>query len=144
MRKRDAKKMPAEKRGLRYPVEFVAAELGVDAETLRRRCEASGFKLNGAGLTFAEAYDALTQKSEDAAARRRKNIADAENSEIDTLNKKGKFMFRDYYETAIRDIAVQTRVTVERATYIPKPARARLISDLKAGVRPPPATPSNK
>lgn len=135
--------MPGRERGLRYPHEFVASELGVDCETLRRRCGSAGFPVNGSGVTFSEAYDALSSKSESESARRRKNIAEAEASEIDTLNKKGLFVFRADHANAMKDSFVQVRVTVERAGYIPKDSRKRLLGELSE-IKPSIAEPSNK
>jgi hypothetical protein len=102
-------------KGLRYPVEFVAAELGVDRKTLERRCEASGFHLNGAGLTFREAYDALSQKSE---------------SEVNTLNLRNQFVFKTDHENIVKDLAVSTRVRIESAHYIPMESRRKLVKEV--------------
>lgn len=135
--------MPGRERGLRYPHEFVSAEMGVDCETLRRRCGEAGFAINGDGVTFREAYDALSLKSVSESARRRKNLAEAEASEIDTLRKKGEFVFRSDHASTVRDMAVQTRVTVERAIYIPKDSRRRLIGEL-AEIKPQVAEASHK
>jgi hydroxylamine reductase (hybrid-cluster protein) len=117
-------------KGLRYPVEFVAAELGVDRKTLERRCEASGFHLNGAGLTFREAYDALSQKSESDSAIRRKRIADAEASEVNTLNLRNQFVFKTDHENIVKDLAVSTRVRIESAHYIPMESRRKLVKEV--------------
>lgn len=130
-------------RGLRYPVEFVAAELGVDRKTMERRCEASGFHLNGAGLTFREAYEALSSRSEDAAAIRRKRLADAASSETDALNKQRKFVFRDDHKNIVKDLAVQTRVRIESASYITQESRRRLAKEI-AEIKPGIAEPSHK
>lgn len=132
-----------DKRGLRYPVQHVAAELGVDVQTLNRRCEASGFHLNGEGVTFREAFDALTAKSESESAHRRKKIAEAEAAEIDTLNKRGLFMFRANYESGIKDFSVQTKQKVLGAGYIPEDSRKRLVKEL-AEIKPSVAEPSHK
>lgn len=126
---RQVKRVAGQKRGLRYPMEFVAAELGVDCETLRRRCGEAEFPVNGTGIKFSEAYDALSLKSASEEARRRKNLAEAEASEIDTLAKKGLFLYRSDYVNYIKDFSVQVRVTTERAAYIPKDSRARLIKE---------------
>lgn len=114
-------------KGLRYPVEFVAAELGVDRKTLERRVETAGFHLNGAGLTFREAYEALSQKSESDSAIRRKRIADAEASEVNTLNLRKQFVFKTDHENIVKDLAVSTRVVIESEQQIPMGVRRRLI-----------------
>lgn len=133
--KRKRTVIPRERRGLRYPVEYVAGELGVDRKTLERRCEASGFHLNGAGLTFREAYDALSQKSESEAAIRRKRVADAEASEVNTLNLRNQFVFKTDHENIVKDLAVSTRVKVESAHYIPMESRRKLIKEM-AEIKP--------
>lgn len=117
-------------RGLRYPVEFVAGELGVDRKKLERQVEAAGFHLNGAGLTFREAYDALSQKSESDGAIRRKRIADAEASEVNTLNLRKQFVFKTDHENIVKDLAVSTRVKIESAAYIPMESRRKLIKEV--------------
>jgi hypothetical protein len=122
-------------KGLRYPVEFVAAELGVDRKTLERRCEASGFHLNGAGLTFREAYDALSQKSESEAAIRRKRIAEAESAEIETMERKGMTIIKTDHKNIIRDWSTKLRVHIESAVYIPMDSRRKLIQEL-AEIKP--------
>lgn len=141
--KKRVKKFPVKERGLRYPVDFVAAELGVDTETLKRRCVDANFSTNGTGLKFSEAYDALSLKSVSEGARRRKNLAEAEASEIDTLNKKGLFVFRTDHANTVRDIAVQTRTTIERANYIPAESRKRLIKQITE-IKPSTAEASKK
>lgn len=135
--------MPASARGLRYPLEFLAAELGVDQQTLLRRCEDAGFRSNGKGLKFSEAYDALSLKSVSEAARRRKTLAEAEASEIDTLNKRGKFGFLTDFENSMKDWSTRYRVTVESASYVPGDARKRLLKELHE-VKADPVEPSNK
>lgn len=141
--KKQIKRVPGKQRGLRYPVEFVAAELGIDCETLRRRCEEASFLVNGSGLKFREAYDALSLKSASESARRRRNLAEAEASEIDTLNKKGLFVYRTDHANAVKDLSIQTRTTIERAHYIPKDSRSRLIKEL-AEIKPSIAEASKK
>jgi hypothetical protein len=141
VKKQKRRLITRKERGLRYPVEYVASELGIDRTTLDRRCEEAGFHLNGAGLTFREAYDALSLKSASEAARRRKNLAEAEASEIDTLNKKGQFVFRIDHANSVKDLAVQTRVKIESAIYIGKEDRRRLIkeiSEIKPAIAEPP------
>jgi hypothetical protein len=136
-------RMPARERGLRYPIEFVASELGVDNQTLLRRCEDAGFGTNGTGLKFSEAYDALSLKSVSEAARRRKNLAEAEASEIDTLNKKKQFVFKTDHENIVKDLAVSTRVKIESARYIPIESRRKLIKEI-AEIKPSAAEASHK
>jgi hypothetical protein len=121
------KVIPRDKRGLHYPVEFVAAELGVDRKRLDRACEAANFHFNGAGIKFSEAYDALTQRSESDAAIRRKRIADAEASEVNTLNLRKQFVFKTDHENIVKDLSVSTRVVIENETGIPMEVRRRLI-----------------
>jgi hypothetical protein len=135
MKKRRCKNVPSSKVGRRHPLDFVAAELGVDRQTLLRRCQDAGLSCNGSGLKFSEAYDALSLKSVSEAARRRKTLAEAESSEIDTLQKKGLLMYRNDHAMTVKDIAVQTRVTVERADYVPKDSRKRLLKEL-AEIKP--------
>lgn len=137
------KRTAIEKRGLRYSHEYVAAELGVDRDTLVRRCSDAGFPVNGTGIKFSEAYDALSLKSTSEAARRRRTLAQAEASEIDTLNKKGLFVFRTDHANAVRDLAVQTRTTIERAGYIPKDLRKKLIGEI-AEIKPSVASSSKE
>jgi hypothetical protein len=122
--------IPREKRGLRYPVEFVAAELGVDRKRLDRACEAANFHLNGAGIKFSEAYDALTQRSESDSAIRRKRIAEAEASEVNTLNLRKQFVFKADHENIVKDLAVSTRVKIESAHYIPMESRRKLAKEV--------------
>jgi hypothetical protein len=141
VKKQKRRLITRKERGLRYPVEYVASELGIDRTTLDRRCEEAGFHLNGAGLTFREAYDALSLKSASEAARRRKNLAEAEASEIDTRNKKGLTIVRTFYEYGITDLSVQTRVKIESASYITKEDRRRLIKEI-AEIKPAIAEPS--
>jgi hypothetical protein len=137
------KRMPARERGLRYPLEFVAAELGVDVVTLRRRCEDAGFGLNGSGLKFSEAHDAWSLKSLSEAARRRKNMAEAEASEIDTINKKRQFVFKVDHENVVKDLAVKTRTDIERMSFLTKEQRHRVIKAL-AEIKPSAAESSHK
>ena len=127
------KKLSRRDKGLRYPVEFVAAELGVDRKTLERRVEASGFHLNGAGLTFREAYKALSEKFTAEAALRRKNNAAAENAELDALLKRKTFI--ELGVAMCSDVAVKTRVAIEGADYIPLASRHRLIKEV-AEIKP--------
>lgn len=143
MSEKRIKRVPGRERGLRYPLEFVAAELGVDAQTLIRRCEDAGFGTNGTGLKFSEAYDALSLKSQSEAARRRKNLAEAEASEIDTLNKKRQFIFKSDHETIVKDIAVKSRVEIQRMDFLTKDQRRRVIETL-AQIKPIAAAVSHK
>lgn len=122
--------MPERERGLRYSLEFVASEMGQDRETLRRQCEAAGFRANGQGITFREATDALLRKSETRAAINRKHIADAEASEVNTLNLRKQFVFKADHENIVKDLAVSTRVKIESAAYIPMESRRKLIKEV--------------
>jgi hypothetical protein len=121
---------------------WLADELGIDRMMLRRRIIAK-FGNSDRKFTVREAFDAYSARSESEEARRRKNLADAEASEIDSLNKRKLFMFRTHYENGVKDLAVQTRTTIEAASYISKEDRRRLvkqIAEIKASV----AEPSHK
>lgn len=144
MAKPEKKKLLSRRdKGLRYPVEFIAAELGVDRKNLERKVEAAGFHHNGTGLTFREAYDALSQKSESDAAIRRKRIADAEASETNTLNLRRQFVFKSDHENIVKDLAVSTRVKIESAHYIPMESRRKLAKEI-AEIKPAAAESSHK
>ena len=136
-------KLSRRDKGLRYPVEYVAAELGVDRKTLERRCEAAGFHLNGAGLTFREAYSGLSQKAEKEAARHSREVAEAKSAEIDALNKQRMFVFKTDHENVVKDFAVQTRVIIENEKEIPLSARHKLIKKI-AEIKPSVAEVSHK
>lgn len=141
--KKGRTKFPARKHGMKYPLDFIARELGIDTRTLVRRCEEVGMSSNGSGLKFSEVYDALSLKSASEAARRRRNLAEAEASEIDTLHKKGLFVYRTDHATVVKDLSVQTRTTIERAHYISKDSRSRLIKELSE-IKPTVAEASKK
>ena len=119
-----------------------ADEWGIGYMTLRRRIIAK-FGETNRKFRAREAFDAYSAKSESEEARRRKNLAEAEASEIDTLNKKGLFVFRDDHANSVKDLAVQTRTTVESASYLTKEERRRLIKEL-AEIKPVIAEPSHK
>jgi hypothetical protein len=119
-----------------------ADEWGIDYLSLRRRIIA---KFGETKRTFKarEAFDAYFSRSEAEEARRRKNIAEAEASEIDTLNKKGLFVFRNSHANSVEDLATQTRTTVEAANHISKESRKRLLKALSE-IKPSIAEPSHK
>jgi hypothetical protein len=110
-------------------IDWWADEWGVDKMALRRRIIAK-FGDTRRKFKAREAFDAFFLRSEAEEARRRKNVADAEASEIDTLNKKGQFVFRDSHANSVEDLATQTRTTVEAASYISKENRKRLLKAL--------------
>ncbi len=110
---------------MRYPVEWVASEFGVDRKTLRRKLEAIGVDCSN-GVTLNEAHEAETKRSESEEARRRKTIAEAKSAEIDAQLKEGKFMPRSLYIQVVSDLAAQTRVVIESARYISRELRMRL------------------
>lgn len=122
---------------------WLADELGVDRLTLRNRIIAK-FGNTDRKFTVREAFEAQSARGESEEARRRKNIADAEASEIDTLNKKGLFVFRADHANSVKDVAVQVRTTVEAAAYLSKDGRKRLINELAENVKPVVAEPSHK
>ena len=142
MTTKGAKGRPRLPRGVKHSIEFVSFELGVDRKTLERRCEDAGVDLTD-GLKFRDAYDALSLKSVSEAARRRKNMAEAEASEIDTLNKRGLFVFRKDHENIVKDVAVSTRVKIESAHYIPMESRRKLIREISE-IKPSAAERSHK
>lgn len=117
--------------------------MGVDRLTLRNRIIAK-FGNTDRKFTVREAFEAQSARGESEEARRRKNIADAEASEIDTLNKKGLFVFRADHANSVKDVAVQVRTTVEAAAYLSKDGRKRLINELAENVKPVVAEPSHK
>lgn len=130
-------------RGAKYPVEFVASELGVDRKALIRRLEEIGIIPNGAGITFREAFRGLSNREEEKQEALATKRTLRESAQIDTLHKKGQFVFRTDHANAIKDAAVQTRVTIERASYIPRESRKRLIDEVSE-IRLTVAEPSNK
>lgn len=125
--------MPAKKRtrGERYPVEWVAAEFGVDRKTLARRLDAKGVD-SSEGVTLHEAFDAWTGKLAGEKERLRKVTEEANLAEIETAEKRGTLILKSESKRLISDLAAQTRMKIEEATYIPKPDRIRLTKELAA------------
>lgn len=119
------------KRGLKYPEEFVASELGIDRAALKRACEASEIHVNGAGLTFAQAYAALSARHQDAAARRRKNNAEAEAAELDTAKKRGETIFLPDHKAVIQDIATKLRVEIQGMKFLSSEQQRKVIEKLR-------------
>lgn len=119
------------KRGQRYPEEFVAAELGVDRKALKRACELTGVHVNGAGLTFKEAYAALSERDEDAKARRRKNIAEAEAAELDTAKKRGETIFLSDHKAITQDVATKVRVEIQGMKFLTPELQRKVIEKLR-------------
>jgi hypothetical protein len=117
-------------RGERYPVEYVASELGVDRKMLVRRLETAAVVYNGEGITFREAFDAISAKSEIEADRARQKKAEAESAEIDAAQKKGRLMLKSEHEAVVSELAVRTRAAIQSAEYIPKEDRQRLTREL--------------
>jgi hypothetical protein len=105
--------------------------MSVDRVTLARRIAAS-FGTSQKTLTVAEAVDAWTAKSESEEARRRRNLAEAESSEIDAQIKRGKFMPRSLHHHVVADLGAQTRTRIASARYISKEARVKLGKEIAA------------
>lgn len=114
---------------MRYPVEYVASELGVDRKRLIRQLEAAGTDFSQ-GVTFQEAFDALTSKAEREADRDRRIKAEARSAEMTAAEKEKTLMLRAEHETVVRELAVQTRARVQSAGYIEKEHRQRLTREL--------------
>jgi hypothetical protein len=121
-------------RGEHYPVNHVADELGVDRNTLKRRLEEIGIRPNGSGITFREAYSALSNRREEEEESRRTKRALRESAELDAARQKSQLVLRRNHESIVTDIAVQTRGIIERASYIPMDSRKKLTKEL-AGIR---------
>ena len=94
-------------------------------------------------FTSGEAFEALMAQSESEEARRRKNIAAAEASEINVLNKRKQFLFREDHVNSVKDLAAQVRVTIESARYLKEKDRRRLAKEI-AEIKPLVAEPSHK
>src|ERR1051326_6079048 len=93
---------PARERGARYPIEYVASELGIDRMLLLRECTKAEIDTSN-GLKFSEAYAALSGKIEAEKSRRRRQDAEVENKELDVLNKRKQFVFREDHLNIVRD-----------------------------------------
>ena len=115
-------------RGKRYPVEFVASELGVDRKRLIRRLEDMGIDMS-AGVTFREAFDALTARQEAEADRARRQKAEADTAQMDAETKRGTLMLTSRHREWVKELGTQTRVKVMEAN-IPEPAKKRLLASI--------------
>jgi hypothetical protein len=120
--------------GQRYPIRWLADEMSVDRLTLRKRLGAAGRDTagKGKGFTLAEAVYSWTARGEAESARNRKAAAEAERAEIETAEKLGRFVLRDEHKHVLRELAIQTRVVVENASYIAAAARQRLSKEISA------------
>lgn len=133
---------PARERGARYPIGYVASELGIDVTMLVRECTKAEIDTSN-GLKFSEAYAALSGKIEAEKSRRRRQDAEVEDKEIDVLNKRKKFVFREDHINVVRDFAVKVRVAIESERELPAAARKRIAAKL-AEIKPTAAEPSHK
>lgn len=133
---------PARERGARYPLNYVASELGIDPTMLLRECTKAEIDASN-GLKFSEAYTALSGKIEAEKSRRRRQDADVEDKEIDVLNKRKKFVFREDHINIVRDFAVKVRVAIESERSLPTATRKRLAAKL-AEIKPAAAEASHK
>lgn len=133
---------PARERGARYPLGYVASELGIDVNMLVRECTKAEIDTSN-GLKFSEAHTALSGKIEAEKSRRRRQDAEVEDKEIDVLNKRKKFVFREDHINIVRDFAVQVRVAIESERSLPAAIRKRLAARL-AQIKPDVAEPSHK
>ena len=110
-------------------IDWWADEWGIDPLSLRRRI-IDRFGETRRKFKAREAFDAFFRKSESEEARRRKNIAEAEASEIDTENKRRQFGYLTDFEFSMKDWSTRYRTTVEGAGYLPLEGRKRLIKQL--------------
>lgn len=121
---------PARERGARYPIEYVASEIGIDRMLLVRECGKAEIDTSN-GLNFREAYAALSGKIEAEKSRRRRQDAEVEDKELDVQHKRGLFGYLTEFSIIIRDYATKIRVYVESCTWLSKADRQRLIVGLR-------------
>lgn len=133
---------PARERGARYPVGYVASELGIDVSMLVRECTKAEIDTSK-GLKFSEAYTALSGKIEAEKSRRRLRDTEVEDKELDVLNKRKKFVFRSDHVNIVKDFAVKVRVAIESERSLPVAMRKRLAARI-AEIKPSTAEASHK
>lgn len=121
-----------QQRGAKYSVEFIANELGVDKSTLHRRLNEAHVNANGAGITFQEAYAALTTHRQREESRALKEKIDVETAQIEHAKAKEELALMKDVEFMVVDLARQGRTIIENAAYIPKDARKRLAREMGA------------
>ena len=107
----------------------LAVLFAVDRMNLARKL-ASRFGASQKKFTIAQAFEALTARSENDEARRRRNIAEAESAEIDAQLKRKKFAPISLFEHAHADYVKQQQTKVLSARYLPKEGRIRLAKEL--------------
>lgn len=112
-------------------MEWIASEFGVDRKILRSRLEAKGVDFSN-GATIREAFDAWTDKLAGEKERLRKATAEANVAELDAAERIGRLIPKAESKRLISELAVQTRVKIEEADYIPKPSRVRLTKEIAA------------
>jgi hypothetical protein len=113
------------KRQARYPVEFVASELGVDRKRLVARLEAAGFATQE-GIKFREAFEALTAKADQESDRARRLKAEAESAEIDAATKKGELMLTSNHVRWVREYGTEVRSKTMQAAHISQESKRKL------------------
>lgn len=133
---------PAKERGVRYPVGYVASELGIDVSMLVRELTKAEIDTSE-GIKFSEAYTALSGKIEAEKSRRRRQDAEVENAEIDLAHKRGLFAYIEDCIARLRDYATKVRVFIEGCRWLSKEDRKRLLDGLKE-IKPELPNPSNK
>jgi hypothetical protein len=112
--------------GERHSIQHIAAEFGVDRSALGRKLAEVGTDISG-GVTFREAFDAWTRKSDQDADRARRMKAEAESAEIDAAVKKRQLVLASECATAFREIATETRKAIEGEAQIPDAAKTRVL-----------------
>lgn len=118
----------ARPRRQRYPVEWVAAEFGVDRKTLSRKLDAIGVDYSN-GITLKEAHEAETRRNESEEARRRKNNAEAEAAELDLKQRNG--VIAKEFGRMAADIAIKARTIISSTEHISALSRPKVIAEMK-------------
>jgi hypothetical protein len=92
----------------KHPIHFVASELGVDRMLLTRQLDATGVEYKD-GVTFRDAYAALSGKTERDADRGRRQRAEADTAEMTAAKKRDELMFAKDAIARWADVLVEQR-----------------------------------
>lgn len=113
----------------------------MDKSTLHRRLNEAHIDANGGGITFREAYAALTTHKQREESRALREKIEVETAQIDHMKAKGELVLKKEHDFTIVDLARQTRTTIENAAYIPKDSRKRLAKEI-GSIRVDPVKPA--
>lgn len=104
---------------------WLAGEMKVDRSRLQRKLSDAGVDTSE-GATIAEAFDALTAKSEREADLARRQKAEADTAEMLSAEKRGKLMLTANFVQWCRAYGAQVRAKIMEANHISAESKKRL------------------